>query len=337
MALVIVDKAIYLDGERRPCGDLSDELAALRSEGSPGNFLWIGLKNPTQAEFDEVNQELQLHPLAVEDAIHGRQRAKVELYETSVFVVLKPLRYVEQSSDIETGELMCFVGDRFIVTVRRGEASPLAGLRRRLEAEPDMLRLGPMGVLHGIVDGVVDNYTLIDAEVSSDLDDIETAVFSGADMDSSTIYRLKREVLEFRRAAAPLAAPLMALHEDHSPHVTDPELRLQFRNVSDHLQAVIDHVESYDRLLTDVLGAHLAQITVQQNTDMRRISAWVAIAAVPTMVAGIYGMNFDYMPELSASVHLGDTELRYGYFVVVALMAITCGGLYRAFKRSGWL
>ena len=337
MALVIVDKAIYVDGDRLPCGDLSEELAVLRHDGSTGNFLWIGLKNPTQAEFDEVNEELQLHPLAVEDAIHGRQRAKVELYENSVFVVLKPLRYVEQTSDIETGELMCFVGDHFIVTVRRGEASPLAGLRHRLEAQPGLLRLGPMGVLHGIVDGVVDNYTAIDGEVSADLDDIETAVFSGADMDSSTIYRLKREVLEFRRATVPLAAPLMALHEETSPHVTDSELRLQFRDVSDHLQAVIDHVESYDRLLTDVLGAHLAQITVQQNTDMRRISAWVAIAAVPTMIAGIYGMNFDYMPELGASIRLGDGEFRYGYFVVVALMALACGALYRAFKRSGWL
>jgi magnesium transporter len=337
MALVIVDKAIYVDGDRLPCGDLSEELAVLRHDGSTGNFLWIGLKNPTQAEFDEVNEELQLHPLAVEDAIHGRQRAKVELYENSVFVVLKPLRYVEQTSDIETGELMCFVGDHFIVTVRRGEASPLAGLRHRLEAQPGLLRLGPMGVLHGIVDGVVDNYTAIDGEVSADLDDIETAVFSGADMDSSTIYRLKREVLEFRRATVPLAAPLMALHEETSPHVTDPELRLQFRDVSDHLQAVIDHVESYDRLLTDVLGAHLAQITVQQNTDMRRISAWVAIAAVPTMIAGIYGMNFDYMPELGASIRVSGGEFRYGYFVVIALMALVCAGLYRAFKRSGWL
>jgi magnesium transporter len=337
MAIVIVDKAIYVAGDRRPCGDLSDELATLRGEGTPGDFLWIGLKNPTQAEFDEVNEELQLHPLAVEDAIQGRQRAKVEVYDNSVFVVLKPLRYVEQSSDIETGELMCFVGDRFIVTVRRGEAAPLAGLRHRLEADPDALRLGPMAVLHAIVDTVVDNYTLIDAEVSADLDDIETGVFSGDDTDSSTIYRLKREVLEFRRAAAPLAAPLMALHEDESSHVTDRELRLRFRDVSDHLQAVIDHVESYDRLLTDVLGAHLAQVTVQQNTDMRRISAWVAIAAVPTMIAGIYGMNFDYMPELNASVRIGHGEFRYGYFVVLALMALACGSLYRAFKRSGWL
>ena len=263
------------------------------------DFLWIGLKNPTQAEFDEVNKELQLHPLAVEDAIQGRQRAKVELYDNSVFVVLKPLRYVEQSSDIETGELMCFVGDRFIVTVRRGEAGPLAGLRHRLEADPDAAAArARWGCCTPSSTASSTTTPLIDAEVSADLDDIETAVFSGADMDSSTIYRLKREVLEFRRAAAPLAAPLMALHEDEGSHVTDPELRLQFRDVSDHLQAVIDHVESYDRLLTDVLGAHLAQITVQQNTDMRRISAWVAIAAVPTMIAGIYGMNFDFMPEL---------------------------------------
>ncbi len=338
MALVIVDQALYVGGARRPCGDLSDELAALRATGAPGDFLWIGLKNPTQAEFDVVNEELQLHPLAVEDAIQGRQRAKVELYDTSVFVVLKPLRYVEESSDIETGELMCFVGDRFIVTVRRGEAAPLAGLRHRLEADPVALHLGPMAVLHAIVDVVVDNYTLIDAEVSADLDGIETGVFSGADMDSSTIYRLKREVLEFRRAAAPLAAPLAALHESESSHVEDAELRLRFRDVSDHLAAVIEHVETYDRLLTDVLGAHLAQITVQQNNDMRRISAWVAIAAVPTMIAGIYGMNFEYMPELTASVNLGSgRELHYGYFIIVAVMGTACASLYRAFKRSGWL
>ena len=332
-----MDQAIYVGGTRRPCGDLSDELAALRDHGDPGDFLWIGLKDPTQAEFDEVNDELQLHPLAVEDAIKGRQRAKVERYDTSVFVVLKPLRYVEASSDIETGELMCFVGDRFVVTVRRGEAGPLAGVRHYLETVPEILRRGPMAVLHAIVDGVVDSYVLIDGEVSADLDDIETAVFSGADMDSSTIYRLKREVLEFRRAAVPLAAPLLWLHHEESTHVTDPELRLQFRDVSDHLQSVIDHVESYDRLLTDVLGAHLAQVAVQQNADMRRISAWVAIAAVPTMIAGIYGMNFRYMPELTASVHLGHREFHYGYFVILAAMVAVCAGLYRAFKRSGWL
>ncbi len=325
---VIMDQALYIDGERLPCGDLSDELAALRAAGRSGDFLWIGLKDPTQAEFDEVNEELQLHPLAVEDAIKGRQRAKVELYETSVFVVLKPLLYVEESSDIETGELMCFVGDRFLVTVRRGEAGPLSGLRHQLEAEPQRMRLGPMAVLHAIMDTVVDTYRAIDEEIANDLDDIEAQVFSGGPMDSTVVYRLKREVLEFRRAAAPLALPLHAFFSDEDSPVTDQELRLQFRDVSDHLQAVIDHAESYDRLLTDIVGAHLAQVTVQQNNDMRKISAWVAIAAVPTMIAGIYGMNFDNMPEL---------RWRYGYFGALALMAIVCLSIYRGFKRSGWL
>ncbi|HET9022643.1 MAG TPA: magnesium and cobalt transport protein CorA, partial [Ornithinibacter sp.] len=312
---MIVDRALYIDGERHPCGDLSDELAALRATGSPGSFLWIGLKDPTQAEFDDVNEELQLHALAVEDAIKGRQRAKVELYDSTVFIVLKPLRYIESTSDIETGELMCFVGDRFIVTVRRGEASPLAGLRQQLEKDPERLRYGPMAVLHSIVDSVVDTYTLIDEEIASDLEAIESQVFSGSQMDSAAIYRLKREVLEFRRAAVPLSAPLQMLHHsEHSP-IDEGELRLLLRDVSDHLQAVIDHVESYDRLLTDILGAHLAQISVQQNSDMRRISAWVAIAAVPTMIAGIYGMNFDNMPEL---------RWRYGYFIIVGLMAGAC-------------
>ena len=336
-ARVIVDQAIYVGGVRRPCGDLSDELADLRVSGGPGDFLWIGLKDPTQAEFDEVNEELALHPLAVEDAIKGRQRAKVELYDTSVFVVLKPLRYVEESSDIETGELMCFVGDRFLVTVRRGEASPLAGLRHRLEDDPTLLRHGPMGVLHAIMDTIVDTYRLIEEELGTDLEDIEAEVFSGDQVDSATIYRLKREVLEFRRAAAPLAAPLQALHGSEDSRVTETELRLLFRDVSDHLQSVIEHVDSYDRLLTDVLAAHLAQVSVQQNADMRRISAWVAIAAVPTMIAGIYGMNFEFMPELRASIGLGGGEFRYGYFVVLAFMGAICLSLYRAFKRSGWL
>ncbi len=188
--------------------------------------------------------------------------------------------------------------------MRRGDASPLAGLRQRLEADPDRLRLGPMAVLHAIVDSVVDTYTVIDEEIASDLEAIETEVFSGSRMDSATIYRLKREVLEFRRAAVPLSAPLQMLHHStHSP-VDETELRLLLRDVSDHLQAVIDHVESYDRLLTDILGAHLAQISVQQNSDMRRISAWVAIAAVPTMIAGIYGMNFDDMPELALALRV---------------------------------
>jgi magnesium transporter len=325
---VIVDRAIYVDGHRRACGDLAEELAALRAKGDDGSFLWIGLKDPTQDEFDEVDTELGLHPLAVEDAVHGRQRAKVELYDDTVFVVLKPLRYIDRTSDIETGELMLFVGDRFVVTVRRGELSPLTNIRAALESDPSTLGNGPLSVLHAVLDRVVDNYLAIDAEVALDLEEIEREVFSGNRMDSGSIYRLKREVLEFRRAAMPLSEPLKTLHLSPRSPVPEGELRLLLRDVSDHLHTVIDHIESYDRLLTDMLGAHLSQLSVQQNADMRKISAWVAIAALPTMIAGIYGMNFDYMPEL---------HTRWGYFVVLAVMVAGSSGLFAAFKRSGWL
>jgi magnesium transporter len=324
-----MDQAVYRGGERRPCGDLSDELDALRASQDPTAFLWIGLKDPTDAEFDLVNDELKLHPLAVEDAVKGNQRPKVELYDNTIFVVLKTLRYVEETSDVETGEVMVFLGDRFVVTVRKGEANPLASVRRRLEADPEQLRHGEISVLHAVMDSIVDNYVSIDSELQTDLEQIEEAVFSNnRQVDSQTIYRLKREVLEFRRAAVPLSGPLHMLHDGSRSPVPSKEVRLLLRDVADHLLRVIDHVESYDRLLTDVLNAHLAQISVQQNSDMRKISAWVAIAAVPTMLAGIYGMNFKHMPELTHT---------WGYPAVLTLMAAVCFSLYRAFRRSGWL
>lgn len=326
---MIMDQAVYRDGRRQPCGDLSDELEALRVSTDRSGFLWIGLKDPTDAEFDLVNDELKLHPLAVEDAVKGNQRAKVELYDNTIFVVLKTIRYVEETSDIETGEVMLFVGDRFVVTVRRGEANPLANVRRKLEANPQQLEHGEVAVLHAVMDSIVDNYLAVDGELQVDLDEIEEEVFSGTrDVDSGSIYRLKREVLEFRRAAVPLAGPLSVLHDGSRSPISDKEMRLLLRDVADHLLKVIDHVESYDRLLTDVLNAHLAQISVQQNSDMRKISAWVAIAAVPTMLAGIEGMNFQHMPELPQV---------WGYPAMLALMAVSCLVLYRAFRRSKWL
>ncbi len=325
---MIVDKALYEQGTRCPCGDLSVELARIRDGSDDGSFIWIGLKDPTDEEFALVDTELGLHPLAVEDAIKGNQRAKIERYDQTVFVVLKTLRYLEETSDIETGELMLFLGDRFVVTVRRGEASPLAEVRSRLEADRDRMRAGASSVLHAVVDAVVDTYVEIDVEVQRDLDEIEEAVFAGtARVDTSSIYRLKREVLEFKRASVPLERPLAALHGDRSP-VDDLETRLLFRDVSDHLLRVIDHIESYDRLLTDVLSAHLAQVSVQQNDDMRRISAWVAIAAVPTLLAGTWGMNFDHMPEL---------HWVYGYPLALGLMLVLAATLYRTLRRSGWL
>jgi len=326
MSDVIVDQAVYRDGRRMPCGDLSDELELLRA--AEQGFIWIGLKDPTDAEFALVNEELKLHPLAVEDAVKGNQRPKLDVYDDTIFVSLKTLRYIEETSDVETGEVMIFVGDRFVVTVRRGEANPLAGVRARLEHAPEHLAHGPIAVMYSVMDSIVDNYTLIDGELGEDLDLIEQQVFSGVrGVDASEIYRLKREVLEVKRATTPLEMPLRRLQsEDMS--IVHEEARPFFGDISDHLLRVIDHVESYDRLLTDVLHAHLAQISVQQNNDMRKISALVAMAAVPTMVAGIYGMNFKYMPEL---------ESAWGYPIVLGVMVVAVFGLYRAFRKSGWL
>ncbi|MFC7488771.1 magnesium and cobalt transport protein CorA [Knoellia sp. CPCC 206453] len=330
MARVIIDKALYRDGKRGSCGDLSDELDTLRADGSSTDFLWIGLKDPTTAELEHVNDELGLglHPLAIEDAVSGRQRAKVELYGRNVFVVLKTLSYIEATSDIETGELMVHVGQHFVLTIRRGELSPLAGVRKGLEEDPSKLALGPMAALHAVIDRVVDQYTDIDVEVARDVDEIEEAVFSDGLVSSDTIYRLKREVLEFRRAITPLITPLRMLHTSPRSPVPDDELRLLFRDVDDHLHFVADRIESYDGLLTSVLSANLAKISVQQNSDMRKISAWVAIAAVPTMIAGVYGMNFDNMPEL---------QWRYGYFIVLGIMVTACTGMFATFKRVKWL
>ncbi len=309
-----------------PCGDLSDELDRLR-EAEQG-FIWIGLKDPTDAEFASVNQELKLHPLAVEDAVKGNQRPKLDVYDDTMFMSLKTLRYIDATSDVETGEVMILVGDQFVVTVRRGEANPLAGVRTRLEHTPEHLTNGPIAVMYSVMDSIIDNYTLIDAELSEDLDLIEQQVFSGIrGVDAADIYRLKREVLEVKRAVTALVPPLTRLRSDETPIVPE-EIRPFFGDISDHLLRVIDHVESYDRLLTDVLSAQLAQITVQQNNDMRKISAWVAMAAVPTMVAGIYGMNFKFMPELT---------YRPAYFIVLGFLAVVELALFRAFRKSGWL
>ena len=323
---MIVDVATYTEGRRYACDDYSADLAARRGAGE--GFIWIGLKDPTAEEFSRVQAALGLHPLAVEDAVKGHQRPKLEQYKHSLFAVLKTLRYIEATSDVETGEIMLFVGDCFVVTVRRGELNPLGDVRRRLEEQPGMLAHGPAVVLHSVMDSVVDTYTAIDVELQTDLDEIEIDVFAGdRQADAARIYALKREVLEFRRAAGPLVEPARRLAEEEVLCVP-AETRPFFRDVHDHVLRVEEHVVTYDRLLTDALSAHLAQVSVQQNSDMRRISAWVAIAAVPTMVAGIYGMNFDHMPEL---------RWQYGYLGVLVVLAVACGGLYRAFKRSGWL
>lgn len=327
---MIVDCAIYRDGRRTDGpADFSDALDEARASGDA--FLWIGLHEPTQKEFDLVSSEFGLHPLAVEDALSAHQRPKLEVYDDSMFAVIKPIVYEHESDTVSADELMVFIGDSFVVTVRHGEGAPLAAVRRRLEAEADVLKHGPTAVLYAISDAIVDHYIEVAAELQVDLEELETQVFAPSGTgDSNTaarIYTFKRQVLEFRRATVPLAAPMSRLASAGVPFVHE-HAQPFFRDVQDHLTRANEQVEGLDRLLSDILSAHLAQMGVRQNDDMRKISAWAAMAAVPTMVAGIYGMNFDHMPELGWV---------WAYPTVVLLMAGIVVGLYRQFKRRGWL
>ncbi|MEW1772370.1 magnesium/cobalt transporter CorA [Streptomyces sp. NPDC086777] len=334
---MIVDCAIYRDGERTETPqDFSDALAEARARGD--SFLWIGLYEPTEREFDLVTDEFGLHPLAVEDALTAHQRPKLEVYDDSLFVVLKPVTYEPKSDTVTSGELMIFIGDSFVVTVRHGTPSPLGDIRRHLEEQHEMLKQGPTGVLHSISDAVVDNYLLVATELQNDLEELEAEVFSpsggGSRHTASRIYTFKRQILEFRRATVPLALPMTKLAGvgPYGSGATVPfvhtEARPFFRDVNDHLLRVNESVEGLDRLVSDVLGAHLAQMSVRQNDDMRKISAWAAMAAVPTMIAGIYGMNFDHMPEL---------HWIWSYPAVILIMAFLETVLYRLFKRRGWM
>jgi magnesium transporter len=323
---MIVDCAVYEDGHRR-VGELP-LVRAVQASREPQAFVWIGLHEPTEEEFDSIQREFQLHELAVEDAIKAHQRPKLEVYGDTLFVVLKTARYVDPAEVVEFGEILIFVGEDFIISVRHGEASSLHGVRQRLEDDPELLRCGPGAVLHGIVDHVVDDYQPALDGLEQDIAEVENEVFSPERPDrSERIYKLKREVLEFVRAAAPLVEPVDRLAEGHYEPI-HPKVRTYFRDVADHLLRVNEQLESFRDLLTSILQANLSQVTVRQNEDVRKISAIVAILAVPTMIAGIYGMNFEHMPEL---------DWAFGYPLVLAVMGSICLALYRYFRRVGWL
>jgi magnesium transporter len=323
---MIVDCAVYEDGVRRQGSQhLEDLLGGIDNEH---DFVWVGLHEPSPEEFDSVAREFNLHELAVEDAIHAHQRPKMELYDDTVFLVLKTARYVDHEEVIELGEILIFIGEGFIVTVRHGQATELKYVRQDIEGQPDLLRHGPAAVLHAIADRVVDEYQPALEGLDEDINEVENDVFSEAAPNrAERIYKLKREVLQFLRATTPLRDPMDRLANRDVPQI-HPEVRAYFRDVHDHLHRVEDQLEGYRDLLTSVLEANLSQLGVRQNEDMRKISAWVAIAAVPTMIAAVYGMNFEHMPELGWT---------YGYPLILALMLVACGTLYRQFKRAGWL
>ena len=337
VARAMVDCAIYVDGTRLP-GKYTHTAAVAKADelraGGQKAFVWVGLHEPDEHQMQAVAGVFGLHPLAVEDAVHAHQRPKLERYDDTLFLVLKTVNYVPHESValareiVETGEIMVFVGRNFVVTVRHGEHTGLAGVRHKMEDEHTQLALGPYAVMHAIADHVVDSYLDVSQLMECDIDAIEEETFAPTvQTDIEQIYMLKREVVELRRAVAPLSVELGRINSDHKDLLSKEVLRYM-RDVVDHQTHAADRIASYDEMLSSLVQAALAKVGMQQNTDMRKISAWVAIAAVPTMIAGIYGMNFEHMPELSWTL---------GYPAVLTVMVCVCGFLYRNFRRNHWL
>ncbi len=322
---MIVDNAIYVDGRRSETPDSLEQAHEACRERD--GFAWIGLYEPSEEEFESVAGEFDLHELAVEDAVTAHQRPKIERYGDSVFVVLKSARYIDETETVEFGEIHAFVGPDFIITVRHGKASELHEARERLENEPDLLRRGPSAVLYAIMDQVVDDYAPVSEGLETDIDEIEAEVFGGNAAVSRRIYALSREVIGFRRATHPLNGVLERLIEGEV-YDLDPELQRYLRDVQDHALRVTEQVEAFRELLSNILSVNLTLVGLNQNDEVKKISAWAAILFAPTLIASVYGMNFEVMPELSWML---------GYPFALALMVLTTVLLHRIFKKAGWL
>jgi magnesium transporter len=340
----VVDNAIYVDGRRAKVPESLDRtFAELRSFGGT-SFCWIGLLRPSEQEIQAVADEFGLHGLAVEDTITAHQRPKLERYGDVLFVVLRPARYVDPDEVIEIGEVHLFVGPDFVITVRHAEEPDLGAVRQRLEADPDLLDNGPYAVLYAVLDKVVDDYAPVLDGLQDDIDEIEVQVFGGDPGVSKRIYTLTREVIEFQRAVEPLEGLFGELRERLRERASesDLELRRALRDVVDHATRVMERIDGFRTLLTNILTVNAALVGQRQNEEMarmtqagyeqseqvKRISSWAAILFFPTLVAGVYGMNFRFMPEL---------DWPLGYPLAVLLMVLGVGALFTVFKRKGWL
>ncbi|MGK5739480.1 magnesium/cobalt transporter CorA [Micromonospora sp. URMC 103] len=337
----LVDSAVYVQGHRHASpATLADTYRCLQEVAD--GMAWIGLYRPDRDQITSLAREFRLHDLAVEDAINAHQRPKLERYGDTLFVVLRAARYVDVREEVEFSEVHLFIGPGFVITLRHGEAPDLAAVRRRLEAEPQMLAQGPQAVLYAILDQVVDGYAPVVAGLEHDIDEIETEVFGGDPNASRRIYELSREVIQFQRAARPLLGVLGALAAGSGNYGSDEELQRYLRDVNDHLTQVVERVDSFRHLLQNILTVNATLVSQQQNEEMRsltaasyaqneelkKVSSWAAILFAPTLIGTVYGMNFVHMPEL---------HWRFGYLFAVGLMALVCGTLYLIFKRRGWL
>jgi magnesium transporter len=327
---VIVDRAVYRNGVRTA---EPDDFAGLRAACQVEDAVaWLGLYEPTAEEFTAVARDFDLHELAVEDAVKAHQRPKLERYGDTLFLVLRPALYVDETETLLFGEVAIFIGPRFVITVRHGSAPPLGPVRRRLEAQPDLLRRGSLAILYAILDDVVDGYQPVVAGLENDIDEIEDDVFDATPTNARRIYELTREVIEFQRATAPLEGILERLIEETDP---DDEERRYLRDVLDHAIRVQEQAASFRALLQNILSINLtletkalSEASHAQNEQVKRISAWAAILFAPTLVGTIYGMNFEHMPELG---------WKLGYPFSLAVMVLLSGGLYIVFRRRRWI
>jgi magnesium transporter len=337
----IVDNAVYVDGKRTANPDSLDETYELLRERH--GMAWIGMYRPTPAEVKSVATEFELHPLAVEDTLSGHQRPKVERYGETIFIVLRPARYLDASEEVEFGELHMFIGADFAITIRNAESPDLGRVRKRLESAPELLKIGPLAIMYAVLDQVVDEYGPVVAGLENDIDEIEDQLFSQDASVSRRIYELSREVIGFQRATQPLVGVLALLRERISS--SDPrtlELHRDLRDVEDHVLAIVDRADSFRSLLQDALTVNSTLVAQRQNDETKamteaslrqaetakRISSWAAIFFAPTLIAGIYGMNFKNMPELNWT---------YGYPFAIGLMVVVSFVLYRIFRKVDWL
>ena len=325
--MTVIDNAIYVDGVRTDNPETLDETFELLTERR--GFAWIDLDRPSPEELQAVADEFELHPLAIEDALAGHQRAKLERYGDTQFVVLRPAFYRDDIEKVEFGEVHLFVGSTFVVTVRRAARPDLNVVRERLEAAPDLLARGPQAVLYAVLDRVVDDYAPVALGLENDIDEIEDELFEGGATElSRRIYKLSREVMMFQRATHPLLDVVGELKQHVGDHAVDIEVARGFRDVLDHTHRIVDRIDAYRALLENALTTHLTLVGQDQNDQVKKISSWAAILFAPTLVGTIYGMNFDNMPEL---------HWTFGYPLAVAAMVAMGGVLYSVFRRKGWL
>jgi magnesium transporter len=322
---VIVDCAHYKDGARQHERPLDlDEAAECRGDDG---FVWIGLHDPDPEELRDVAERFNLPPLAVEDAMHAHQRPKIEEYENGYFLVLHTARYLDDTEEVEFGEVHVFTGPDYVIVVRHGAASDLHSARQRLEDNPELLREGPPAAVWAVTDKIVDDYEPVVAGLENDVEEVEVAIFGERSDETKRVYFLRRELAEFYRAVHPLLQPLDLLVTAEHPNISSL-LREHLRDVTDHVKRIEDAITTQRELLTSILQANLAVISVQQNDVVKQISGWAAIITVPTLIASIYGMNFEHMPEL---------KWQYGYPACLFVMAVAAVVLHRVLRRAGWL